>query len=60
MRRKFIALGIFAIAGIATLVGCAINVKAPEEKPNTHESVVQENTTITEVEPTDVGEEFPF
>ena len=43
---------------LGVLVGCNNTSKAPAEKPA--ESTQQQETTITTVDPTDVGEEFPF
>ena len=44
---------------LAVLVGCKDTAKAPEEKPTVSESVQEQETTVTTVDPTDVGEEFP-
>ena len=42
--------------GLAVLVGCKDTVKAPEQKPEVNESVQEQETTVTTVDPTDVGE----
>jgi hypothetical protein len=60
MKKKFIVLGLTAIMGLAVLVGCKDTVKAPEQKPEINESVQEQETTVTTVDPTDVGEEFPW
>ena len=63
MKKKIAILGLTAIMALAVLVGCKDTAKAPEEKPTVSETVqepVQEQkTTVTTVDPTDVGEEFP-
>ena len=46
--------------GLTVLVGCKDTVKAPEQKPEVNESVQEQETTVTTVDPTDVGEEFPW
>ena len=45
---------------LAVLVGCNKTTSEPENKPEVNESTQQQETTITTVDPTDVGEEFPF
>ena len=58
MKKKIAILGLTAIMALGVLVGCNNTSKAPAEKPA--ESTQQQETTITTVDPTDVGEEFPF
>ena len=57
MKKKIIALTLITIIGVGTLVGCSTS-KEPEKEPTKVESVEQ-NTTTTEVNPTEIGEEFP-
>lgn len=45
---------------LAVLVGCNQATDKPADKPVTNESVQEQETTVTTVDPTDVGEEFPF
>ena len=45
---------------LAVLVGCNQATDKPVDKPVTNESVQEQETTVTTVDPTDVGEEFPF
>jgi hypothetical protein len=59
MRKRITILGLTMIMGLAVLVGCANTSKEPDKKPEISESVQEQETTVTIVDPTDVGEEFP-
>ena len=60
MKKKIAILGLTAIMALVVLVGCNQATDKPADKPVTNESVQEQETTVTTVDPTDVGEEFPF
>lgn len=60
MKKKIAILGLTAIMALTVLVGCNQATDKPADKPVTNESVQEQETTVTTVDPTDVGEEFPF
>ena len=63
MKKKIIALTLIAIIGVGTLVGCSTSkepVKEPEKvETSTPVESVEQDTTTTEVNPTEIGEQFP-